>query len=110
MNEAALLRVALGLALVVAAILLCAWLARRAGLLQRSGGKLLRQVAYLPLGPRASVVVVQVEQTWLVLGVTGGQINLLHSLPASEPPPEGAPALPASAFGGQLAALIRRRS
>lgn len=109
MTEAALLRVALGLVFVIAAILLCAWLAKRAGLLHRSGGRLLTQVSHLPLGPRASVAVVQIEQTWLVLGVTAGQISLLHTLPASEPPPEGAPVMPASAFAGQLANMLKRR-
>jgi len=109
MTEAALLRVALGLVFVVMAILLCAWLARRAGLLQRGGAGLLAQVGHMPLGPRASVVVVQIEQTWLVLGVTAGQVTLLHTLPASAPPPTGAAVMPASAFAGQLAGLLKRR-
>jgi flagellar protein FliO/FliZ len=58
MDDTALLRVVAGLILVVAAILASAWLARRAGLTQRGGGNLLRQVASLPVGPRQSIVVV----------------------------------------------------
>src|SRR5690606_8326040 len=109
MAEPALLRVALGLAFVLAAILACAWLARRAGLVHRGAGRLLRQVAQLPLGARASVVVVQVEQTWLVLGVTAGQVTLLHTLPADEPPPEGVPVAPAASFAAHLGQMLKRR-
>ena len=45
MNDSALLRVVIGLVLVLAAILAAAWMARRAGLTQRGGGNLLKQVA-----------------------------------------------------------------
>ena len=77
MTESALLRVIIGLVLVVAAILASAWLARRrAG--QRGGGNLLKQVAALPLGARQSVVVIEVDKTWLVVGVSPNQLTTLH--------------------------------
>ncbi len=41
-----------------------------------------------PLGARERVVVVDVEDARLVLGVTAGQINLLHKLPPSAPTEE----------------------
>lgn len=86
MNDASLLRVVIGLMLVLAAILAPGWLARRAGLGQRGAGTLLRQVAAHPLGPRQSVVIIEVENTWLVLGVSPGQITTLHTLPAGQTP------------------------
>jgi len=79
-----LLRMATGLVVVVTLILACAWLARRAGWLARPGARLLRQVDQLSLGPRGSVAVVAVNDTWLVLGVTTGQITVLHHLPAPD--------------------------
>jgi len=83
MTEPALLRMAAGLALVVGVILVGAWLARRAGLLQRAPVHVLRQIDHLSLGPRTGLAVVEIQDTWLVLGVTSGQITRLHSLPAA---------------------------
>ncbi|GAB1579007.1 flagellar biosynthetic protein FliO [Bordetella petrii] len=105
MTDSALLRVAIGLLLVVAAILAAAWLARRAGLAGRAQARLLRQVASVPLGPRQSVAVLQIEDTWLVVGVTPAQLTMLHTLPAGVLPPAGAGAEP---FAGKLAAALRR--
>ncbi|MDH3065058.1 flagellar biosynthetic protein FliO [Achromobacter insolitus] len=107
MNESALLRVIVGLVLVLAAILAAAWLARRAGLAQRGGGHLLRQVASLPIGPRQSIVVVEVENTWLVVGVSPNQLNTLHTLPAGQLPE--ASTLPAAAFAAKLGQALKRR-
>lgn len=107
MNDTALLRVIFGLALVIAAILAAAWLARRTGLAQRGGGRLLRHVASLPLGARQSIVVVEVENTWLVVGVGPNQLTTLHTLPAGQSPEE-APA-PAAAFAARLGQALKRR-
>lgn len=43
----------------------------------------------MPVGQRERVVVVEVDDTLLVLGVTAQQITLLHTLPAP-PKDEGA--------------------
>ncbi|WP_088140135.1 flagellar biosynthetic protein FliO [Achromobacter xylosoxidans] len=107
MDESALLRVIVGLILVVAAILVSAWLARRAGLTPRGGGNLLRQVASLPVGPRQSIVVVEVDNTWLVVGVGPNQLNTLHTLPAGQLPE--ASTLPAAAFAAKLGQALKRR-
>lgn len=104
MTDASLLRVVIGLLLVLAAILAAAWLARRAGLGRSGSGPLLRQVASQTLGPRQRVVIVEVGQTWLVLGVTPNQITTLHTLPADPtPPPEPA------AFVQALGQALKRR-
>ncbi len=108
MTEDAVLRVAMGLVLVVAAILAFGWLARRSGLLQRSHNSLLRQVASLTLSPRQSIVMVEVKNSWLVVGVTATQLTLLHTLPADELPQN--PDLPSdSAFMAKLGQALRRR-
>ncbi|OZI74684.1 flagellar biosynthetic protein FliO [Bordetella genomosp. 12] len=104
MNEASLMRVVLGLLLVVAAILVAGWLARRAGVGPRAQGALLRQIASQTLGPRQSVVIIEVEKTWLVLGVTPGQITTLHTLPAGE-----IPVADAASFAHKLGQALTRR-
>ncbi|MBO9357792.1 flagellar biosynthetic protein FliO [Bordetella petrii] len=106
MTESALLRVVIGLLLVVAAILAAAWLARRAGLAGRAGAGVLKQVASVAVGPRQSVAVLQVEDTWLVVGVTPTQLTALHTLPAGALPP--APA-ELGAFAGKLSQALKRR-
>ncbi|MCQ3828358.1 flagellar biosynthetic protein FliO [Microbulbifer elongatus] len=69
----------------VAFILLCAWLTRRLapGLSHNRIGPQMDIVASKTLGTREKVVVLQVEDQWLVLGVGGGQISCLHSLAAA---------------------------
>ncbi len=83
LGMAALGKTALALLLVIGLILLCSWLLRRLASGQRlAGGPLLRVRGSALLGPRERVVVVEVEGTWLVLGVTPGQVSKLHELPA----------------------------
>jgi flagellar protein FliO/FliZ len=69
-------------------------------------GQPVKPVASLALGPGQRVVTVEVGQgdarTWLVLGVTAGSINLLHTLPPQAAPAEAAPV-------GPFAALLRKK-
>lgn len=63
---------------------------RTAGKAFRSGGKTagtrgLKVSASTPLGPRERVVIVEVEDARLVLGVTASSINVLHTLPLRLP-------------------------
>ncbi|WP_350238945.1 flagellar biosynthetic protein FliO [Pectobacterium colocasium] len=64
-------------------ILLIAWLVRKLGFApQAKQNKLLKVVSSCPVGQRERVVIVEVDNTWLVLGVTPQQITPLHTLPA----------------------------
>lgn len=91
MTQADVLRVAIALVLIVAAILLAAWLARRSGLLQRQGGGVLRIVGNLAIGPRQNIAVVQVRDTWVVVGMTPNGMTPLHTLPAEPTAAPGSP-------------------
>lgn len=85
-------KTALALLAVVAVILLCSWLLRRIGPARHWQGQSLQVVGSTLLGPRERVVIVEVQGTWLVLGVTASQISQLHALPApSEEPTPPAP-------------------
>ncbi|MGQ4880151.1 flagellar biosynthetic protein FliO [Billgrantia sp. LNSP4103-1] len=75
-------KTAAALALVIAIILVCTALLRRWGPQKRAAGGHLHVIGSAALGSRERVVIVEVEGTWLVLGVGGGQINKLHELDA----------------------------
>lgn len=76
-----LAQVVFGLAVVMGAIALTAWLARRYMPAVRGVGGLVKVVGGVMVGPKERVVVVEVGETWLVLGVTAQQVNALHTLP-----------------------------
>lgn len=98
----------LGLFAVIALILLLAWLARRAGLVRHGQGGQMKVVGSTMLGPRQRLVMVEVGDTCLVLGVSAGEIRTLHTLPAQAAhkpdQPSGSTATPGSAgsFGQKL--------
>lgn len=94
---------------IVALIPLTLWLLKRSGLATGGLGataQLIKPVGALNIGPGQRLVTVEVGQgdhkTWLVLGVTAGQINTLHTLPAQALPE--APIAATPDFG----ALLRR--
>jgi len=77
-----LLQVSGALIGIIAFILIAAWLAKRFGLAGKTAyARGLKVSASASLGPRERVVIIDVEDARLVLGVTASQINLLHSLP-----------------------------
>jgi flagellar protein FliO/FliZ len=92
-----LLQAGFGMAAVVGLIFLCAWLARRFGLQRLGSGQLVKVVSSAAVGQRERVVVVEVGDTWLVLGVTPSQVNTLHTLPAQAHAAAAAPASPSVA-------------
>lgn len=67
---------------IIAIILIAAWLAKRFGLAGKTAStRGLKVSASTPLGPRERVVIIDVEDARLVLGVTGSNIHVLHKLP-----------------------------
>ncbi|BBM05262.1 hypothetical protein HAALTHF_07870n [Vreelandella aquamarina] len=79
---AALGKTAAALALVIAIILLCTSLLKRWQHHRYDHGARLRIVGTTAVGNRERIVVVEIEDTWLVLGVSGGRISKLHERPA----------------------------
>lgn len=75
----ALVKVLFALGLVLAAIIAVAWLLRRIGPPQQAGG-LMRVLASVAIGPRERLVLVEIGETWFVLGVSPGQITTVHTL------------------------------
>ncbi|MBJ7265074.1 MAG: flagellar biosynthetic protein FliO [Burkholderiaceae bacterium] len=87
----ALLRMGIGLLIVVGLILGGAWVMRRAGLGPLRQHRHLREVEALRMGPRHKISLIELDGTWLVVGVSAGQMTLLHSqaAPTSSPLPAG---------------------
>ncbi|AYY81242.1 MULTISPECIES: flagellar biosynthetic protein FliO [Proteus] len=82
-----LAQVSTALAGIIVLIIVAMWLFRRFGFARGSLKGTTTQLnvkASCSLGTKERVVVVEIEQEWLVLGVTPSQINLLHKLPIPE--------------------------
>ena len=105
-------KTAAALALVIAIILLCTALLRRWGGARRAAGGHLRIVGSTAVGTRERVVIVEVEDTWLVVGVGGGQVNKLHELPAPARPADAAsPTLPeGEGFAARFARALKHNA
>jgi len=78
----AVLQTFVGLAVVIGLVFGCAWLARRFGLQPGQRGGLVRTVGGASLGGKERVAVVEIGDTWLVLGAAPGNVRLLHTMPA----------------------------
>ena len=92
-----MVQVLLGLGLVLAAVAGSAWLLRRFSPGQIGAGGAVKVIGGVALGPKERLVLVEIGETWLVLGVAPGQVNTLHSL---SKPETGALAAEAPSGGG----------
>ena len=83
----AMLQMLLGLALIIGLLFLGAYLLRRL-----NGGKSfgntgpMRIVGGLMISPRERIVLLEVNETWVIVGIVPGQIKTLHTLPKGEIP------------------------
>jgi flagellar protein FliO/FliZ len=103
------LQVLLSLALVVGAILLLGWLARRLRVLPRGRGGALRVVDEVALGSKERAVIIEVDGARLVLGVGDGRVVMLHKSDPSVAPGVSSSALdqvPAAPLPYRFAELL----
>ncbi|MDI3262761.1 flagellar biosynthetic protein FliO [Aerosticca soli] len=101
-----LLRAVLGLAAIVALILLAGWLSRRLQARAAPGGRRLRCVESMALGARERVLLLDADGKRLLIGVGAGGVRTLHVYEGQAPEP--APPAPPPAFGELLGRLRRR--
>lgn len=78
----ALVQLGLGLLGVIVVILLLAWLLRQLPTLRRQSGQI-AIVGGLAVGNRERIVLVEVQGTRILLGVTQDSVNALHVFPAA---------------------------
>ncbi|CAH1387757.1 Flagellar biosynthesis protein fliO [Candidatus Nitrotoga sp. M5] len=80
------MQVIFSLLLVLAAVVLVAWILKRINLPQHAAGNLIKVQATVAVGQRERIVLVEVNDTWLVVGVAPGQVRTLHSMAKAELP------------------------
>lgn len=72
----------LGLLFVLALLMALAWVLKRAGFAGRaSNNQFYKVLAVSSLGPKEKIALLEVGDTWLLVGMTPGSINTLHSMP-----------------------------
>lgn len=69
-----------GLLLVLAIIGGITWLLKRFSLISTAAAGVVKIVAATGVGQRERVVVVEIDNTWLVLGVAPGRVSKLHTM------------------------------
>ena len=79
-----------GLALILGLFVGAAWLLRRmnGGKASMAGKGPMRIVSSLPVGARERIVLLEIEDTWLVVGIAPGQTRTLHTMPKGTVPLE----------------------
>ena len=99
-------QVTFALVIVLGAIFVCAWLARRMRNVGSGRAGVVSVIADVRLGPKERAVLLQVGSTQLLVGVCPGQISALHVL--AEPLAPQAPTAPVPLEGASFKALLRR--
>ena len=107
-----MLQFVLGLILVLGLIVAAGWFMKRFQVGPSAPGTV-KVIAGASVGQRERVVVVEVGDNWLVLGVAPGRVNALHTMPRGEvaATTPGAPAAnPQIAFAQWLKDKMEKRS
>lgn len=73
-----------GLAVIVALLIGTAWFARKMTGGRGFGQGGMRIIGGVAIGPRERIVLLEVGEHWLVIGIVPGQIRKLHTLPKGE--------------------------
>ncbi len=105
-----LFQVFIALLIVIAAIAGSAWLMRRFGPTQMGPGGAMRVIGGVMIGPRERLVLVEVNDTWLIIGVAPGRVSQIHTLPRPPHAEQTTQAIQAQpAFGEWLKAAWQKR-
>lgn len=102
------LQMVFGLLVVLGLLLGALWLLKRLSQPRGAVAGLMRVVAGVAIGPRERVVILELGNSWLVLGVAPGQVTTLAEIPRQELPP-GAQAPVAGEFPAWLKHIVATR-
>ena len=104
---ASVLQMMFGLAVVIALLFACLWLIRRLSA-PRGGGAAIKVLGAAAVGPRERVVLVEIGEQVLVLGVAPGSVTRLHDMKRSELPLPADTAGIAAPAGKAFAAWLKQ--
>jgi flagellar protein FliO/FliZ len=107
-STGSLLQITLSLLLVLIAIIAVAWVLRRMNLAGQGAGTLLKVLGSVAIGQRERVVLIEVDDTWLLVGVGPGQIRTLHTLSKIEGLESTTQVQTDNKFAQLLSTLIKR--
>ena len=85
MSAGSMLQFGFGLMLVLGLIVAAGWFMKRFAIGPSASG-LVKVVAGAAVGQRERVVVVEIGDTWMVLGVAPGRVSPLHTMARGETP------------------------
>ncbi|WP_235953477.1 flagellar biosynthetic protein FliO [Noviherbaspirillum galbum] len=103
-------QVTLGLLVVLGLMAGAAWLLKRIGVGNAAAGSVAKIVGGVSVGNRERVLVVEVADQWIVVGVAPGRVNALSTMPRQQLPDNtSAPATPAN-FAAWLKQSIEKRN
>lgn len=108
-SSGGIVQIIFSLLLVLAAIMAVAWLLKRMNLAQQGTGNVLKVIGSVAIGQRERVILIEVDDTWLVVGVGPGQIRTLHTLAKAENLlPDTPAATPDNRFAKVLSSMVKR--
>lgn len=113
-SSGSLLQISFSLLLVLAVIMTIAWLLKRMNIAQHGTGNLLKVVGSIAIGQRERVVMIEVDDTWVLIAVGPGQIRTLHTLPKTDELQDfttsGSTRTPDNKFASLLSSIIKPRN
>jgi flagellar protein FliO/FliZ len=103
-------QVLLGLIVVLALMAAAAWTLKKFGVSKLAGNAPVKIVGGVSVGNRERVVVVEVADQWIVVGVAPGQVNALSTMPRQESATPPAVAQAPANFSTWLKQTIDKRN
>jgi flagellar protein FliO/FliZ len=85
-SSGSVVQVIVSLLLVLAAVMAVAWFLKRINHPNQGALSALKVISGIAVGQRERIVLVEVNDTWLVVGVAPGQVNALHTMPKGSIP------------------------
>lgn len=109
-SASGLFQVLLGLIVVLGLLAGTAWIIRHLGLARPSSASVVKIIGGASVGTRERVVLVEVADQWIVVGVAPGSVNALATMPRQEGYTQVEPAPAGKNFSAWLKQTIEKRN
>lgn len=98
------------LIVVIGLMLATAWAARKLAGEKKFGNDVIKMVGGITLGPRERIMLLEIGEEWLVVGVIPGQIRTLHRLPKGNLPAQNTSSPVNKSFADWLQGMSRKHA